>query len=126
MSSNAIPPSVTFPSPNEWPETVFAISHITNASQATITCSTYTFTSADIEITSVLFKQVNGMLPINGLPGLIQSVLSSTQFTVNIDTTNFPTYTSGGVICILTGEPPSETEGFQIMNTPFKNTYSSN
>jgi hypothetical protein len=115
------PPSVTYPSPNEWLETVFPITAITNASQAQVTCSAYPFDSADIGITQVMFKQVQGMLPVNGMQGLIIDVIDPSNFVVNINSTQFPAYTSGGVICIDTGEPPVETQGQQTLNTPFHN-----
>jgi len=121
MTSNAVPPSVTPPSPNEWPQTVQSISGITNDSTAKITCNNHGFTGADVGITSVMFKQVIGMLPINGLPGRIQQVVDVNNFTVNIDTTNFPIYRSGGIIITLTGEPPVQQSGFQYFNTPFQN-----
>jgi hypothetical protein len=121
MGVRNIPPSVTYPSPNEFLETVFPITAITNASQATITCSAYSFGSQDPFITQVTFKQVVGMLPINGITCLITKVLSSTQFQVAVDTTNFPIYRSGGVICIDTGQPPVEQQGAQYFNTPWQN-----
>lgn len=121
MTSNAVPPSVTPPSPLEWQESVFSITGITKASQAVVTCPAYAFTQADEGITSVMFLQVKGMLPINGLPGIIQEVIDDTHFSVNINTTFMPTYVSGGVISILTGQPPVETQGFQTFNTPLQN-----
>lgn len=124
MPNYAVQPSVTYPSPYEWPETVFAISGITNNNVALVTCSTYSFTQEDVGQTTVIFKQVVGMTPINGQPGRIQSVISSTQFTVNIDTTFMPSYQSGGVICIVTGQPVLTTSGFQTYNTPYMNTWS--
>lgn len=125
MSSNAVPPSVTPPSPNEWLITVYDITGISKDSQATVTCSAYSFTSQDEGVTFVTFKKVQGMLPINGITALIQQVIDSTHFTVNVDTTNFPAYTSGGVICIDSGQPPFETVGFQTFNTPFQNVANS-
>ena len=121
MSSNAVPPSVTPPSPDEWDATVYAITGITNDSVATVTCSAYPFSSDDEGVTSVTFKQVVGMLPINGITARIQEVLSSTQFTVDVNTTGFPVYRSGGVICIDTGQPVLQQSGFQYFNTPFQN-----
>ena len=121
MTSNAVPPSVTPPSPNEWPSTIKPITGITKASQAKITCPTHGFTSSDVGVTSVMLLQVKGMLPINGVAGLIQSIVDVNNFTVNINTNFFPIYRSGGVISILTGEPPVETVGFQTFNTPFQN-----
>ena len=121
MGLRNIPPSVTYPSPNEFLETVFPITNITNASQATVTCAAYPFTSEDQFITQITFKQVVGMLPINGITALITKVLSSTQFQVAVDTTNFPVYRSAGVICIDTGQPPVEQQGAQYFNTPWQN-----
>jgi hypothetical protein len=119
----SVPPSVVYPSPNEWPQTIYPITGITNDSQALITCTDYSFTSDDQGVTSVMFKQVQGMLPINGVVGLIQNVIDSEHFTVNINTTFMPIYRGGGVISILTGQPPLEQAGFQYFNTPFQNTF---
>lgn len=121
MTSNAVPPSVTPPSPNEWPNTIRTLTGITNDSQATVTCPDHGFTSADQGQTFVMFLQVVGMLPINGVSGIIQQVVDDNTFTVNVNTTNFPIYRSGGVISILTGQPPVERSGFQYFNTPFQN-----
>lgn len=119
--SNQVPPSVTPPSPNEYLETVFPITNITNDSRATVTCPSYSFTTGDEDITQVTFKQVIGMLPINGVTATIDKVLSSTDFTVHVNTTNFPLYRSGGVIVIDTGQPPTQTQGSQTFNTPWQN-----
>jgi len=121
MTNPNVPPSVTPPSPNEWPETVQSITGINRDSVARVTCTMHGFTVADQGITSVMFKQVAGMLQINGLPGLIQQVIDVNNFTVNINTTGFPIYRGGGVIITLTGEPPAQVVGFQIFNTPFQN-----
>jgi hypothetical protein len=121
MTSNAVPPSVTPPSPNEYPNTIKSITGVTNATQAKITCPSHGFTNADVGLTFVMPLQVKGMLPINGVSGLIQSIVDVDHFTVNIDTTFFPIYRSGGVISILTSEPPVEQQGFQIFNRPFQN-----
>jgi hypothetical protein len=67
MTSNAIPPSVTPPSPDEWPQTIRTVTGITNAAQAQITSVAHGLTSADVAITSVDFMQVQGMIQINGL-----------------------------------------------------------
>jgi len=116
------PPSVTYPSPDEYLDTVYAITAITKDSKATVTCSAYPFSASDEGITQVTFKQVLGMLPINGITAVIQSVdTDNDTFTVNVNTTNFPAYVSGGVICIDTGQPPTETVGSQTFNTPWQN-----
>lgn len=126
MTSNAVPPSVTPPSPNEWLGTVYPITGITNDSVAKVTCSAYSFTSADENVTSITFKQVVGMIPINGITCRIRQVINSTQFLVDVDTTNFPIYRSGGVICIDTGQPPVQQQGFQYFNTPWQNVATTN
>jgi len=123
------PPAVTYPSPNEWPHTILPVTGITNAFEAQITCPNNGFTSEDIGITFVDFVQVKGMFQINGLPGLIQSIVDSNNFTVNINTSSFYAYTSGGFVNNLTGAPPVppiETIGFQTFNTPFHNLFTNN
>lgn len=117
----SIPPSVTSPSPNEWPQTLRTITGISNALQAVVTVPSHGFTSSDVAVTSVDFLQVVGMKEINGLPGVIQSVIDSNNFTININTSNFNSYLGGGVINILTGIPPIEQQGSQYFNTPFQN-----
>jgi hypothetical protein len=122
MTSNAVPPSVTPPSPNEWPQNlVKSISGITNDSQATVTVVAHGFSSANAGTTFLCFKQVKGMIQINGLNALIQQIIDADNFTVNIDTTRFYTYVSGGVIIVDSGLPPVEQQGFQVFNTPFQN-----
>ena len=66
------------------------------------------------------------MLPINGQPGLIQQIVDMDNFTVNINTTFDPPYGGGGVISIVTGQPPVEQAGFQYFNTPFQNIATTN
>jgi hypothetical protein len=66
------------------------------------------------------------MLQLNGLNGVIQQVIDDNNFTVNIDTSQFYTYTSGGYANIVTGIPPIETVGFQTFNTPFQNIATTN
>lgn len=119
--SNAIPPSVTFPSPNEYPNTLRTLTGIAKNSVTLVTCPNHGFTSQDEGVTTVMFLQVKGMYQINGLPGLIQKVIDLDNFTVNINSTNFYAYTSGGVISIVTGNPAFELESFQYFNRPFQN-----
>lgn len=121
MSSNAVPPSVVPPSPYEWLQTVFPITNVSRDAQAIVTCSSYPFTSQDVNVTSITFKQIRGMIQMNGITALIVAVIDSSNFVVNVNSTNFATYQSGGVICIDTGQPPIETQGFQTFNTPFQN-----
>lgn len=100
--------------------TNLTITGISKAANASIT-ATHAFTSADIGVTTVTIHNVVGMNQINTLSGLIQSVTSTTSFTVNINSTNFSTYGSGGIANIISGVPPSTTTGFQIYNTPLLN-----
>lgn len=44
----------------------------------------------------VLFAGLGGMTQLNGLYGQVLTVVSSTEFTMDIDTTTFTPYTSGG------------------------------
>lgn len=122
MTSNAVPPSVTPPSPDEWQQDlVKTVTGISRDSQARITCVDHGFTSLDQGQTFICFKQVQGMLQINGLDCLIQQVIDDDHFTVNINTTNFRDYMSGGVLIVDSGSPPVQTSGFQTYNTPFQN-----
>lgn len=70
-----------------------AITAITKAAQAVVTVGAHTFTTAD----SVHFTGVAGMTQINGLRGDIVSI-GATTITVDIDSTAFSTYTSGGTV----------------------------
>jgi len=129
LATNGITPYQTPPG-TEWvpltglpsgaTSTHLTITGISKAANASIT-ATHAFTSADIGVTTVTFSGVVGMTQINTLRGVIQSVTSTTSFTVNIDSTTFSTYVSGGQANIITGVPPYTTQGFQIFNTPQKN-----
>ena len=122
MASNAVPPSVTPPSPDEWPQDlVKTITGITKDSIATVTVVAHGFDSTDVGTTFICFKQVTRMTQINGLNALILSVIDADHFTVNINTTNFYAYGSGGVIIVDTGLPSTQTAGFQTFNRPFQN-----
>ena len=123
------PPAVTYPSPDEWPQTIVSISGISRDSQAKITADNHGFTTEDVGITFVDFTQIEGMIQMNGQTGLIQSVIDTNNFTVNINTSQFYAYTAGGWVNNMTGSPPlapTETIGFQTFNTPFKNTFTTN
>ena len=84
--------------------TNLTITGISQAAQASIT-ATHNFTSQDVGVTVVTFHNVVGMIQINTLSGVIQSVTSTTSFTVNINTTAFTAYTSGGIANVITGRP---------------------
>lgn len=90
--------------------TNLTITGISQAANASIT-ATHSFTSADIGVTQVTFHGVVGMTDINTLTGVIQSVTSTTSFTVNINSTNFSAYTSGGIANVITGAPANTVYG---------------
>jgi hypothetical protein len=100
--------------------TNLTITAISKAANASIT-ATHAFTAADIGVTTVTFHNVVGMTQINTLSGVIQSVTSTTSFTVNINSTNFTTYVSGGIANVITGVPPTTQFSFQVENTPLYN-----
>ncbi len=100
--------------------TNLTITGISKAANASIT-ATHAFTSADVGVTTVTFHSIVGMTQMNTLSGIIQSVTSTTSFTVNINSTNFTTYGSGGIANIITGVPPTTTSGSQVYNTPLYN-----
>lgn len=100
--------------------TNLTITGISKAANASIT-ATHAFTSDDIGVTVVTFHGIVGMTQMNTLSGVIQSVTSTTSFTVNINSTSFTTYASGGIANIITGVPPFTTSGSQIYNTPLLN-----
>lgn len=100
--------------------TNLTITGISKAANASIT-ATHAFTSADIGVTVVTFHGIVGMTQMNTLSGVIQSVTSTTSFTVDIDSTSFTTYSSGGIANIITGVPPTTTSGSQTYNTPLYN-----
>ena len=123
MTNPAVPPSVTYPSPNEWPNQVRTVSAITREAQATVTSSAHGFNAQDVGVTFLTFKNVAGMQQINGLTGTVVRVLSADDFVVSINTTTFSPYSSGGVFIIDSGVPPLEKQGSQFFNTPFQNTF---
>jgi ubiquitin-activating enzyme E1-like protein len=96
--------------------TNLVITGLSNAANASVT-ATHSFTSADVGVTVVTFHGVLGMTQINGLSGVIQTVTSTTSFTVNIDTTNFGTYSAGtagltgGFANVITGAPANTLYG---------------
>lgn len=77
------------------------ITAITKAVNAVVTVGTHTFVVSE----SVLFADVVGMTEINGLTGVITAT-SATTITVDIDSSAFSTYTSGGTAktALLTAE----------------------
>ncbi len=78
---------VTYPSPNEWPITVFAITAITNAVQAQVTAPNHGITlSANQSTPKVDFTQVVGMYQINGQFGFVTQVIDANNIVVALNT----------------------------------------
>lgn len=69
------------------------ITAITKAASAVVTVGSHTFIVGD----SVLFASVAGMTEINGLRAAVTAI-TGTTITVNINSTAFTTYTSGGTV----------------------------
>lgn len=103
ISSNGVTPYSTADA-SLYVSTNLTITGISKAANASIT-ATHAFTSADIGVTTVSFHGIVGMTQMNTLSGVIQSVTSTTSFTVNINSTAFTTYGSGGIANIVTGSP---------------------
>lgn len=104
--SRSIPPSVVFPSPNEWPITYRAITGISREVQAIVTAPDHGFTSADIPYTTLDFTQVKGMQEINGKFAPITEIIDTDNFYINLNTSSFHAYTTGGFANIMAGISP--------------------
>lgn len=100
------PLPVTAPSPNEWPVSIRTITNISNAAQAVVTAPLHGFVAADVGTTILDFLLVNGMDQILGKPGAITQIVNANQFAVNINTTEFYPYRSGGFANIVAGSAP--------------------
>jgi hypothetical protein len=106
---------VTYPSPDEWPITVHAVTGITNGRNPTVTAPGHGITLSSQQSTpQVDFSQVKGMHQINGQFAYVTSVISSSQFTIALDTSNYSAYISGGFINVLVSPAPID---------PLTNTY---
>ncbi len=103
ISSNGITPYQTLDA-SLYPTTNLIITGISKAANASVT-ATHAFTAKDVGVTVVSFHNVVGMTQINTLSGVIQSITSTTSFTVNINSTNFTAWSSGGIANIVTGTP---------------------
>lgn len=86
-------------SPAEYTSTSRTITAITKAANAQVTVTSHGLVVGDV----VTFHSVVGMLQINTLSGIVQSVVDANNFTVNINSVNFTTYVSGGVANLISG-----------------------
>lgn len=82
------------------------VTAITQASSAVVTVDPSAFQIGD----RVIFANVSGMTEINGITGTVTAA-SVTSITVNIDSTNFTAYTSGGSV--------SKVIDFEAQMNPF-------
>lgn len=78
--------------------TTNSITNITNSTQAVVTVNSHTFSVGQI----VQFMVVAGMTQINGLFGQITAKTTNT-ITVNINSTSFSAYSSGGLVLLSEG-----------------------
>lgn len=111
LAGTTLPPGnggVTYPSPNEWPVTVHAITNITRARYAVITSPNHgiTLDPPNQSIPKVDFTQVKGMREINGQFAFVVEVIDVNNITVALDTSLYSPYVSGGFLNITGGSPP--------------------
>lgn len=101
-------------------DTQKAITAITNAAAAQVTIAGHGYIIGD----PIYFDGVSGMHQINGLEGTVASVVDANNVTVNINTTAFSTYTSGGTAAkiIQIASPYTEAQLFQFDYTQTNNT----
>lgn len=76
----------------------FTITAITKASSAVVTAAGHNFRVGDL----CQFLNVSGMVQINNLTGTVTAV-SGSSFTINLDSSGFNTYTTGGTAENLMG-----------------------
>ncbi len=97
-----------------------AIAAITNAAAAQITIIGHGFSIGD----PIYFDNVLGMHQINGLEGVVASVVDADNFTVNINTTSFSTYTAAGTGAkiIQVASPYTEAQLFELDYTQTNDT----
>ena len=96
--------------------TNLTITGITRGATTSIT-ATHSFTASDIGVTVVTFHGIVGTTQLNTLSGVIQTVTSNTSFTVNINSTNFTAWVSGGIANVITGAPVTTLYGNSILPT---------
>lgn len=110
LAGTNLPPGnggVVYPSPTEWTITVHAITGITQAPQAKITAPGHGITlSSTASTPKVDFTQVKGMFQINGRFAFVTRVIDVNNFTVDLNTSSYYPYTSGGFINVTGGSSP--------------------
>ena len=104
ITSNGFTPYQT-PSPLEWQSSNKTISAISKAANAQVTITSHGFTSQDVGVTVMTFSGVVGMTQINTLRGTIVSIVDANNITVNINSSSFSSYVSGGIANVINGIP---------------------
>ena len=98
---------VTYPSPNEWPTTVHAITGITRAGSAVVTSPGHGITIAANQSTPrVDFTQVKGMFQINGQFAYVTTVIDANNIQIGLDTSQYYPYSSGGFLNVIVAPSP--------------------
>lgn len=90
-----------------------AITGISKAATCTVTCVGHGYSGGD----TIYLVNVGGMVELNNLRVKVKTVLTDDTFTlraydtdVEIDSTSFTTYTSGGYVCPETAEAVAQTQ----------------
>lgn len=96
--------------------TNLTITAISKAANAVIT-ATHAFQNSDIGVTAVTFHNIVGMTQMNTLTGIVTGFATTTTFSVNINSSNFSTYVSGGIANVITGAPTNTVYGNQSLPT---------
>lgn len=96
ISSNGVTPFQTGDA-SLYTATNKTITNITKAAQAQVTITSHGLSVGD----TVTFHNVVGMIQINTLTGVVQSIVDANNFTVNINSTGFTSYSSGGIANLI-------------------------
>lgn len=85
------------------------ITNISQAATAQVTIANHGLVVND----QVFFNEVSGMVEINGLTGTVLVIVGPNDFTVNINSTAFTPYSSGGIAQYLTSDVGGSGDGIR-------------
>lgn len=91
-------------------DTTAAITNISQAANAQVTSTSHGLSVGE----TAHISSVSGMTEINGLRGTVQSVPDANNFTLDINSSGFSAYTSGGVFHTLPQSSEAVTAGFEF------------
>ncbi len=96
------------------------ITAITKAAAAQVTVASHGYIVGD----HIFFDGISGMIELNGQEGTVASVVDANNFTVNINTTSYTTYTTGGTAAkiIQVSSPFTEAQLFDFDYTQTNDT----